>query len=1572
MPALLDMAQEAFRRAKQFAEDPATGAMDTGMGLLDLLGRPGNAVRSSAVQAGRDFNSQPLPQAGVDIVDLLNPQTLPQYMARHPDVMQAGAKGLTGEVRTDATELPGMSNLPDEGPSVGPVHLTPRTVAGFAAGSALDPLTYAGPGLASGKGGQLAIQALLHGLGGLQGAELVGRDPDTGEVDPGRALAGLAAGLAVPHVPGLIGKGARGLGSEPVRTFVGDESGALKMGAGAQRLREAAIKRKMASLVGNPETPEPRTPMEKLAPEPEPEPPTGAPDDPKEWKDYNAQDIAGMDDTERAEYDDWKTTQAPVKFNSYDKNTNWLSNFSPHPVGEFPTVEHAYQAAKTDIPAEIEAIRAAPNAAAAKKLGRTVTVKAGWNQAAAQQTMLDLLRQKFGDNPELKQQLLATGDRNLVHDAPWGDTFWGVDKNGEGQNMQGEMLMQIRNEIRSGVDRAPVETPQDPGPNPYEGRSYTSMSKEEDAAYSEWARKKMAYDDAQKAPTGRPSQRFIDAQNQRLQVAAQRPASSRPEGAAPQEYYEIPYPGQDHPEAVARAQAANPPVQSQTPQSASQIKTYTGIGSRETPEDVQSLMTRVAAKLKSQGYTLRSGAAPGADSAFEAGAGGQHEVYLPWRGFEGRSGEGYIDAPTSEAEAMAAEHHPNWDNLSQGARKLHARNSHQVMGSDLNSPSQFVLAWTPGGQGGGGTGQAIRLAKAKGVQVLDLGDPEVLARMQKFVGDEPGVSGETPPPVEQAPPPQASNSRMLRANMNFPFKGQARPEVTAKNTFDAIKNGERTATTRFDAWQGTEKWANAKPGDTVEFTSADGEKLHVRVKSVDRVDMGAMSPDQLEAWSKAEGWSVDHAKGYANREEPGHRQGYQIHFEYLPEIRPDALAEQAKTQQLLNLPKPEPTDAPFVAPATPEEFPERYDWQDPSLRTGSKKIASRGTPPPDPRPGTQLTDLPPGEGIEATKRDAFERAYREGLSLDDTVYADPDTGELVSTAGDRLPVDDSPLSRPDKQSPFASATTRLVGRDYPADEQGNPVAGPPQRTPLGAVKGEESTAAGLAESLAAVGKARTNETRKPDAGTLEGARYHAANAARAEQLYQDELNRVGGDPTKSRFYTDKLDAMARATNAKRDPRTGEPIPLKDDKGNVVTKPNDTPGLPDVVQHEARTPLYRRVEAGDFNTYRSRVKRPPLEPGWQNTDEGTLFLRSLAADMLRAKGTKFHGMAESDVADAVVRQTANDIANTMNADNPANPRIKDKRAGKKQWLAGQDEANMDTSSVTDKASLQDDSGMSITDPHQPEGIDMAPNAGSGDVDTSDYGGRNYSQARKIADPNESQDAYEHRQLSDQIAKDRKYLDSLGDDTKEHGYLKPVYDKKGNPVLDKEGRPVKTQKIFTKDELAKQIEVAQTRIDRAEKRLKTLEPAPAYDENLDLTTVRQPESTRGTGRPKTFASGSETVAPELAAERAAYQANAEPPYKAKNEKSANPQRTKELDKFVEDYINAVNAGLDHTPHTEARPRPTLEDRYGRADYAEPDSLIRLLQQQRAAGRQGSAAPPIPNIRLREMLRSIGLAA
>lgn len=162
------------------------------------------------------------------------------------------------------------------------------------------------------------------------------------------------------------------------------------------------------------------------------------------------------------------------------------------------------------------------------------------------------------------------------------------------------------------------------------------------------------------------------------------------------------------------------------------MNVYTGIGSRSTPDDVLSYMEEIAEHLAAQGWILRSGAAPGADSAFERGAlrPPDHllpEVYLPWAGFEGRQGPEYIESPQSEAFEVAACFHPVWNRLSRPAHCFHARNAHQVLGRDVTQPvlSKFVLCWTPGGSGRGGTGQAIRIADAYGVPVYDLGRESV-------------------------------------------------------------------------------------------------------------------------------------------------------------------------------------------------------------------------------------------------------------------------------------------------------------------------------------------------------------------------------------------------------------------------------------------------------------------------------------------------------------------------------------------------------------------------------------------------------------------------------------------------------------------------------------------------------------------------------------------------------------------------------------------------------------------------------------------------------------------------------
>lgn len=152
---------------------------------------------------------------------------------------------------------------------------------------------------------------------------------------------------------------------------------------------------------------------------------------------------------------------------------------------------------------------------------------------------------------------------------------------------------------------------------------------------------------------------------------------------------------------------------------------YTGIGSRQTPPEIGVFMTRLAMDLSELGFTLRSGAANGADMFFEAGAHLKH-IYLPWRGFNGNSSDRYtID---EEAMSVAKMHHPAWDRLSPPVKKLMARNVYQVLGQDLSEPSQFVVCWTPDGCEShtsrsyktGGTGLAISLASCCGIPVYNL------------------------------------------------------------------------------------------------------------------------------------------------------------------------------------------------------------------------------------------------------------------------------------------------------------------------------------------------------------------------------------------------------------------------------------------------------------------------------------------------------------------------------------------------------------------------------------------------------------------------------------------------------------------------------------------------------------------------------------------------------------------------------------------------------------------------------------------------------------------------------------
>jgi N-glycosidase YbiA len=134
---------------------------------------------------------------------------------------------------------------------------------------------------------------------------------------------------------------------------------------------------------------------------------------------------------------------------SFQGEYRFLSNFWPAPIMymgvEYPSVENAYQASKTQVVEErIPFETCTP--AEAKKLGRSVTIRRDWGDKRVS-IMLGAVRAKFRRHPDLLKLLLETGDQELIEGNTWGDKFWGV-CNGEGENHLGKILMQVREALR--------------------------------------------------------------------------------------------------------------------------------------------------------------------------------------------------------------------------------------------------------------------------------------------------------------------------------------------------------------------------------------------------------------------------------------------------------------------------------------------------------------------------------------------------------------------------------------------------------------------------------------------------------------------------------------------------------------------------------------------------------------------------------------------------------------------------------------------------------------------------------------------------------------------------------------------------------------------------------------------------------------------------------------------------------------------------------------------------------------------------------------------------------------------
>ena len=166
--------------------------------------------------------------------------------------------------------------------------------------------------------------------------------------------------------------------------------------------------------------------------------------------------------------------------------------------------------------------------------------------------------------------------------------------------------------------------------------------------------------------------------------------------------------------------------------------TYTGIGSRNTPDEILEKMFVIGEELARAGWCLRSGYADGADRAFSDGAStvpnARMEIFLPWGRFNGAPtnhpafiyGDRHTLLVQAAAEKLAKFVHPAWHNCSVGAKKLHTRNVYQVYGANLDKVSDMVICWTRNGETVGGTATAIRLALRAGIPIFNLGNTDAL------------------------------------------------------------------------------------------------------------------------------------------------------------------------------------------------------------------------------------------------------------------------------------------------------------------------------------------------------------------------------------------------------------------------------------------------------------------------------------------------------------------------------------------------------------------------------------------------------------------------------------------------------------------------------------------------------------------------------------------------------------------------------------------------------------------------------------------------------------------------------
>jgi hypothetical protein len=124
-----------------------------------------------------------------------------------------------------------------------------------------------------------------------------------------------------------------------------------------------------------------------------------------------------------------------------------------------------------------------------------------------------------------------------------------------------------------------------------------------------------------------------------------------------------------------------------------------------------------------------------------------------------------------------------------------------------------------------------------------------------------------------------SNYRVnYEGEMFYYYGNNKRQDVKSNSTLEAIKRGERTATTRYESDGKIDYWKKVKVGDIVKFKGNNEETVLVRVTSpLKKLDNNI----DIDAWSKKEGWSKEY---FEKKVSPRLNEAWQFEYELVNNV----------------------------------------------------------------------------------------------------------------------------------------------------------------------------------------------------------------------------------------------------------------------------------------------------------------------------------------------------------------------------------------------------------------------------------------------------------------------------------------------------------------------------------------------------------------------------------------------------------------------------------------------------------------------------------------------------------------